>query len=151
METYVLKEKGKEIITGNAIGEKIGEGEVRIIHDVKDMKKFKKGEVLVTDMTDPDWVPIMKIASAIVTNRGGRSCHAAIVSRELGVPCVVGTNDATEKIKSGKNVTVCCSEGSAGVVYEGKLKFEIERIDLTQIPKTRTKIMINVGEPRQAF
>ncbi|MEK6967832.1 MAG: phosphoenolpyruvate synthase [Nanoarchaeota archaeon] len=151
LEKYSMTKKGKLIVSGSAIGEKIGQGPTRVIKDVKDMKKFIKGEVLVTDMTDPDWVPIMKIASAIVTNRGGRSCHAAIVSRELGVPCVVGTNNGTELIKSGQKVTVSCAEGGAGNVYEGIVPFEIKKIDLKSIPKTKTKIMLNVGEPRQAF
>lgn len=151
MEKYILKKKGKVIVSGSAIGEKIGQGPARVIKDAKDMKDFRKGEVLITDMTDPDWVPIMKIASAIVTNRGGRSCHAAIVSRELGVPCVVGTNYATDRIKSGKKVTVSCAEGSTGNVYEGIIPFELKKTNLATLPKTRTQIMLNVGEPRQAF
>ena len=151
MEKYILKRQGKVIVSGSAIGEKIGQGPARVIKEAKDMKNFRKGEVLITDMTDPDWVPIMKIASAIVTNRGGRSCHAAIVSRELGVPCVVGTNYGTEKIKSGKKVTVSCADGSTGNVYEGIIPFEIKKINLAILPKTKTKIMLNVGEPRQAF
>ncbi|TAL57996.1 MAG: phosphoenolpyruvate synthase, partial [Nanoarchaeota archaeon] len=151
MEKYILKKKGKVIVSGSAIGEKIGQGPARVIKEAKDMKDFRKGEVLITDMTDPDWVPIMKIASAIVTNRGGRSCHAAIVSRELGVPCVVGTNYATDRIKSGKKVTVSCAEGSTGNVYEGIIPFELKKTNLAILPKTRTQIMLNVGEPRQAF
>ncbi len=150
-EKFSLKKEGKVIALGAAIGEKIGQGPARVIEDVSDMKRFKKGEVLVTDMTDPDWVPIMKMASAIITNRGGRSCHAAIVSRELGVPCVVGTNDATVHIKTGQKVTVNCADGSAGKVHEGIIPFEIKRVDLKTLPKTKTKIMVNVGEPRQAF
>ncbi len=150
-ETYVLKETGKILATGNAVGAKIGQGKAHVIKDVKEITKFKKGEVLVTDMTDPDWEPIMKIASAIVTNRGGRTCHAAIVSRELGIPCIVGTEDGTDKIKSGSDVTVSCAEGEEGRVYEGLLKFEVQRVDLNDIPKTKTKIMMNVGIPEQAF
>ena len=150
-ETYVLKETGKVLATGNAVGSKIGQGKANVIDDVKDIMKFKKGEVLVTDMTDPDWEPIMKIASAIVTNRGGRTCHAAIVSRELGIPCIVGTEDGTEKIKSGQPVTVSCADGEEGKVYEGLLKYEVQRLDLKDVPKTKTKIMMNVGIPEQAF
>ncbi len=150
-ETYVLKETGKVLVTGNAVGSKIGQGKANVIDDVKDIMKFKKGEVLVTDMTDPDWEPIMKIASAIVTNRGGRTCHAAIVSRELGIPCIVGTEDGTEKIKSGQPVTVSCADGEEGKVYEGLLEYEVQRLDLKDVPKTKTKIMMNVGIPEQAF
>ena len=150
-ETYVLKETGKVLCAGNAVGSKIGQGKANVINDVKDIMKFKKGEVLVTDMTDPDWEPIMKIASAIVTNRGGRTCHAAIVSRELGIPCIVGTEDGTEKIKSGQAVTVSCAEGEEGKVYEGLLEYEVQRLDLKDVPKTKTKIMMNVGIPEQAF
>ena len=150
-ETYVLKEKGEVLATGNAVGAKIGQGTAHVIKDVKEITRFKKGEVLVTDMTDPDWEPIMKIASAIVTNRGGRTCHAAIVSRELGIPCIVGTEDGTDKIKSGQKVTVSCAEGEEGKVYAGLLQYEVNRIDLKDIPKTKTKIMMNVGIPEQAF
>jgi len=150
-KNYVLKERGKVLVTGQAIGEIIGQGEVNIIESVKDITKFKKDQVLVTDMTDPDWEPIMKIASAIVTNRGGRTCHTAIVSRELGIPCVVGTENATEVLKSGQPVTVSCSEGVVGKVYDGILKFEIEEINLKELPKTKTKIMMNVGIPDKAF
>ncbi len=151
LEKFTLKKQGKLIVTGSSIGEKIGQGPSRVISSAKDMGVFKAGEVLITDMTDPDWVPIMKIASAIVTNRGGRSCHAAIVSRELGVPCVVGTNNATVRIKTGQKVTVSCAEGSTGNVYEGILPVETTRIDLHTLPTTSTKIMLNVGEPRQAL
>jgi len=150
-KNYVLKERGKVLVTGQAIGEMIGQGEVNIIESVKDITKFKKDQVLVTDMTDPDWEPIMKIASAIVTNRGGRTCHTAIVSRELGIPCVIGTENATEVLKSGQPVTVSCSEGIVGKVYDGILKFEIEEINLEELPKTKTKIMMNVGIPDKAF
>ena len=133
------------------MGEKIGAGEANVIKDVQNIHEFKKGQVLVTDMTDPDWEPIMKIASAIVTNRGGRTCHAAIISRELGIPCVVGTHKATETIKSGQKITVDCSEGDEGYVYEGLLKFDINKTDLSSLPETRTKIMMNVGNPEEAF
>ncbi len=151
METYVLKETGALLATGQAVGSKIGQGEANVIMDVADIHDFKAGQVLVTDMTDPDWEPIMKIAGAIVTNRGGRTCHAAIISRELGIPCVIGTEDGTERIKSGQEVTVSCAEGETGNIYEGLLKFEVETLDLDNIPATRTKIMMNVGIPEKAF
>lgn len=150
-EDYHMLEKGKVLISGQSVGAKIGAGIVTVIKSAHDMNKFKKGEVLVTDMTDPDWEPIMKIASAIVTNRGGRTCHAAIVSRELGIPCVVGTLRATEKLKSGQPVTVSCGEGEEGLVYDGILKFKVNTIDLKKVPRTKTMIMMNVGNPDQAF
>jgi len=148
---FVLKEKGKVLVSGKSVGELIGSGDVNIIKDVHNINKFKKGQVLVTDMTDPDWEPIMKIASAIVTNRGGRTCHAAIISRELGIPCVVGTHTGTELLKNGEIVTVDCSQGDDGFIYQGALKFEQEITDLGQLPKTKTKIMMNLGNPEQAF
>ncbi len=151
LETYVLKQKGNIIVKGKSVGERIGSGEANVIKNVHDIGQFKKGQVLVTEMTDPDWEPIMKIASAIVTNRGGRTCHAAIISRELGIPCVVGTIDGTEKIKSGQQITVSCAEGDAGNVYDGHLPFEIQRIDLQNLPKTKTKIMMNCGNPEEVF
>jgi len=151
LEEYVLKQKGKLIVEGGSVGSKIGVGKANVIKDVSGIHSFKKGEILVTDMTDPDWEPIMKIASAIVTNRGGRTCHAAIISRELGIPCVVGTNKGTEKIKKGQNITVSCAEGERGHVYEGILKFSIEKHDLKELAKTKTKIMMNIGAPDQAF
>lgn len=151
MRTFILKETGKVLVEGQAVGEMIGQGPANVIHSAEEIGKFKKGQVLVTEMTDPDWEPIMKIASAIVTNKGGRTCHAAIVSRELGIPCVIGTENATEKIKSGQNITVSCSEGERGRVYEGLLKFEVKEINLKNLPKTRTKIMMNVGIPEKAF
>ncbi len=150
-EIYKLKGQGKVLTTGKAVGSKIGQGKARVIEDVSKIQEFQPGEVLVTDMTDPDWEPIMKVAAAIVTNRGGRTCHAAIVSRELGIPCIVGTDNATEVIKTGMEVTVDCSQGEEGYVYEGLVPFEVERIDLAKVPKTRTKIMMNVGIPEQAF
>ncbi len=150
-ETYVLKSNGKLLVTGNAVGAKIGKGKANIIEEVKDISNFKKGEILITDMTDPDWEPIMKIASAIVTNRGGRTCHAAIISRELGIPCIVGTENGTAKLKGVKEVTVSCCEGEEGRVYEGLLDFEVQRINITELPQTKTKIMMNVGIPEQAF
>ncbi len=151
METYKLLEKGEVLATGKAVGEKIGQGKAHVIRDVSQIASFNEGEVLVTDMTDPDWEPIMKVASAIVTNRGGRTCHAAIISRELGIPCVVGTEDGTERIPTGADVTVSCAEGEEGKVYKGLLKYEVERIDFANVPKTKTMIMMNVGIPEQAF
>ncbi|MBN2283321.1 MAG: phosphoenolpyruvate synthase [Deltaproteobacteria bacterium] len=151
LETYELLEKKDPLVTGTAVGSKIGSGPVNIIESVKQIKDFKKGEVLVTDMTDPDWEPIMKIAGAIVTNKGGRTCHAAIVSRELGVPCIVGTGDGTEKIKGSTEVTVSCAEGELGAVYEGILKYDVRRINLTDMERPKTQIMMNVGNPENAF
>ena len=151
LETYKLKEAGKVLAHGAPVGSKIGSGKANVILNASQINKFKKGEVLVTDMTDPDWVPIMKIASAIVTNRGGRTCHAAIISRELGIPCVVGTNNASKVIKSGKKVTVAC-EGETGNVYDGELKFSVKRTSLKKLKKPKhTKIMMNLGSPELAF
>ncbi len=150
-ETYILKEKADPIVTGKAVGSKIGQGKVNVIENVENIGDFKKGQVLVTDMTDPDWEPIMKIAAAIVTNRGGRTCHAAIISREMGIPCVVGTDNATDNLKSDQDVTVSCAEGDEGRIYDKLLKFEVETTSLENIPVTKTKIMMNVGSPEQAF
>ncbi len=150
-EEYLLLEKGKLLVTGRSVGSKIGAGEVAVIKNTHDMPRFRKGQILVTDMTDPDWEPVMKIASAIVTNRGGRTCHAAIVSRELGIPCVVGTLRATEVLKNGQGVTVSCAEGEEGRIYSGVLKYRVEKTDLKKMPKTKTMIMMNVGNPEQAF
>ncbi|MDA3834912.1 MAG: phosphoenolpyruvate synthase, partial [Spirochaetales bacterium] len=149
--TYVLKETGNVIVTGQAVGTKIGQGKAHLIEDTAHIQEFKKGEILVTDMTDPDWEPIMKIAGAIVTNRGGRTCHAAIISRELGIPCVIGTVNGSEVIKTGTEITVSCAEGETANIYEGLLKFEIDKLDLDTIPITKTKIMMNVGIPEKAF
>jgi len=151
LETYVLKEKGKVVASGQAVGSMIGQGVAHIIEDSAHIHEFKKGEVLITDMTDPDWEPIMKIASAIVANRGGRTCHAAIISRELGIPCIVGTVNGSEVIKNGSEVTVSCAEGETGNIYEGLLKFVIDRLDLDTLPPTKTAIMMNVGIPERAF
>src|SRR3989338_8083774 len=148
---YVLKQKGKELVKGTAVGTKIASGPVRIIHDVKHIGEFKKGEVLVTEITDPDWEPIMKIASAIITDKGGRTSHAAIVSRELGITCIVGAINATKVLREGQDITVDCSSGKEGVVYEGKLAFETEEHRLDKIPETKTKIMVNIGSPDEAF
>ncbi|OGI26679.1 MAG: phosphoenolpyruvate synthase [Candidatus Moranbacteria bacterium RIFOXYB1_FULL_43_19] len=151
LEEYILESKGKILCSGAAVGGKIGQGKANVIKDVAKIADFKKGEVLVTEMTDPDWEPIMKIASAIVTNSGGRTSHAAIVSRELGITCIVGTGNATSAIKDKKAVTVCCAEGEEGHVYEGLLKFKIKTTNLKNIKKSKTKIMMNVGNPDQAF
>ncbi len=151
IETYVLKETAPVILTGQAVGSKIGQGTAHIIEDSAHIGEFKAGEVLVTTMTDPDWEPIMKIASGIVTNKGGRTCHAAIISRELGIPCIVGTEHATEKLSTGKPITISCAQGETGYIYEGLLAFDIDRLDLENIPKTKTKIMMNVGIPERAF
>ncbi len=151
METYKLLEKGTILSEGLAVGTKIGQGVAHCIDNVKDIGTFKKGEVLVTDMTDPDWEPIMKIAGAIVTNRGGRTCHAAIISRELGIPCVIGTGDATNNISTGQEITASSAEGETGYVYEGLLKYEIETTDLDNMPATKTKIMMNLAIPEKAF
>ncbi|MBT3463861.1 phosphoenolpyruvate synthase [archaeon] len=151
LESYVLKEKGNLIAQGSSVGEKIASGPVNVIKDVKGIRKFKKGEILVTEMTDPDWEPIMKIASAIVTDRGGRTCHAAIISRELGIPCIVGTKDGTHRIKYSKKATVDCSQGSNGYVYDKELKYQVIKKNIANIPKTKTKVMMNLGNPEQAF
>jgi pyruvate,water dikinase len=150
LETYVLEGKGEMIARGEAVGAKIGQGIVKVLESAYEISDFKKGEVLVTDKTDPDWEPIMRIASAIVTDRGGRTCHAAIVSRELGIPCIIGTGNGTKTMKTGQLVTVDTSEGQ-GIVYGGILKFRIDRTDLKSIPKTKTKIMMNVGVPEHVF
>jgi pyruvate,water dikinase len=150
-ETYLLKEKGKVLVTGRAIGQKVGQGVAKYITSAERIAKFKKGEVLVTKMTDPDWEPIMKIAAAIVTDRGGRTCHAAIVSREMGIPCITGTENATDRIKMGQPVTVACCEGLTGNVYDGLLKYDIKKVQVSETPETRTKIMLNVGLPEKAF
>jgi pyruvate,water dikinase len=151
LRTYHLHEHSPVLAEGNSVGEKIGQGRVNVIKNVHDINKFQRGEVLVTEMTDPDWEPIMKIASAIVTNRGGRTCHAAIISRELGIPCIVGTGTGTETIPHGRDVTVDCASGNRGRVYEGLLKFGVEELDLKSLPKTKTHITMNVGNPDQAF
>ena len=150
-QEYEVKTKKQPIITGIAVGNKIGNGKVRIIKNVSGIGQFKKGEVLVTRMTDPDWVPVMKMASAIVTDEGSRVCHAAIVSRELGIPAIVGARNATRKLKSGEMVTVDCTQGLDGRVYQGEIPFKVKRFDLKKIQKTRTKIMMNIGAPEMAF
>jgi pyruvate,water dikinase len=151
VESYHLTAPGKPLVTGRSVGDKIASGPVRVIKSAQFLQQFQAGEVLVTDKTDPDWEPIMKRAAAIVTNRGGRTCHAAIVSRELGLAAVVGTERGTELLHDGQLVTVSCAEGDAGVVYEGQLAFEVERTDLHALPRPRTKVMLNVGNPEDAF
>jgi pyruvate,water dikinase len=151
VEEFKLLQKGKVLTIGKSVGSKIATGPAHVIRDVKDIAKFRPGEVLVTEMTDPDWVPIMRIASAIVTNRGGRTSHAAIVSRELGLPCIVGTNNATGVIKDGQKITVSCAEGEHGVVYDGFLKFKVDRVDIQNMPRPKTKVMMNIGNPDEAF
>lgn len=151
IEEYKLTETGKVIAEGTSVGSKIGVGRANKIMSVKDIHGFKEGDVLVTEMTDPDWVPIMKMASAIVTDKGGRTCHAAIVSRELGIPCVVGTGDASTRIASGKALTVSCTQGDEGRVYEGILKFNVSRTNVKDLQRPKTKIMMNIGSPEHAF
>lgn len=152
LERYKLAEHSNNMIAaGRAIGQKIGSGKVRVLSDLNQMDKVEKGDVLVTDMTDPDWEPIMKRASAIVTNRGGRTCHAAIIARELGIPAVVGCGDATSTIADGVNVTVSCAEGDTGMIYEGLIDFDVQKIELNDMPEIPVKIMMNVGNPDRAF
>lgn len=151
IEQYILKGTGKVIITGDSVGDKIGRGRVRVIKDLKDLTSFRKGEILVTDMTDPDYEPIMKIASGIITDKGGRTSHSAIVSRELGIPCIIGTGNATSKLKNGQKVTIDCSESAHGKIYNGLIDYKINRINVENVPHTRTKVMMNVGIPEQAF
>jgi pyruvate,water dikinase len=151
LEQYRLRDRGRVLATGRSVGSKIASGTVRVIPSAADLRLFQPGEVLVTDKTDPDWEPIMKKAAAIVTNRGGRTCHAAIVSRELGVPALVGTEHGTDALETGQVVTVSCAEGDTGFVYEGARRFDVERIDLSAIGRPATKIMMNVGNPDEAF
>jgi pyruvate,water dikinase len=150
-EEYILKQKGKLLLTGIAIGTKISAGKVRVIKDVKQISEFQKGEILVTEVTDPDWEPIMKIASGIITDKGGRTSHAAIVSRELGVNCIVGAGNATSVLKTGQNITMDCSSGTIGNVYEGRLNFEVKRHELKKLKNPKVKISINIGSPDEAF
>ncbi len=154
IEKYILKEdtsKRTRLLGGRAIGEKIGVGVVKVIRDLSEASRFNAGEVLVTDITDPDWEPLMKKAAAVVTNKGGRTCHAAIVAREIGVSTIVGTSDATEVLKDGAEITVCCAEGEEGYVYDGHIAFEIELIDLQNLEEPKTKLLMNVGNPQKAF
>lgn len=151
LRDYKLKERNEVLVTGRSVGAAIGQGKVHIILDVNKIHLFQPGEVLVTNKTDPDWEPIMKKASAIVTNQGGRTCHAAIIAREMGIPAIVGCGDATEVLKTGQEVTVSCSEGDEGRVYSGLLPFEVKEIALESLPRTRTQILMNVGNPEKAF
>ena len=151
IENYKLTDEGNLIVEGRAIGSKIGSGPARVINDISQMDEVQDGDILVTDMTDPDWEPVMKRASAIITNRGGRTCHAAIIARELGVPAIVGTLNATKLISSGDKVTASCAEGDTGYVYEGLLSFEQSNIPIDRLPEINTKVMMNVGNPGRAF
>ncbi len=151
IERYLLKETSEVLVEGRSIGHKIGSGQVRIVHDLSEMDKVQPGEVLVTDMTDPDWEPVMKRASAIVTNRGGRTCHAAIIARELGIPAIVGCGDATEQLVNGQRVTVSCAEGDTGRVYAGELDYEHQSNSVEKMPDLPFDIMMNVGNPDRAF
>ncbi|UJR54831.1 phosphoenolpyruvate synthase [Dickeya zeae] len=151
MERYHLPAGGKVLVEGRAIGHRIGAGEVKIVHDISEMHRVNAGDVLVTDMTDPDWEPIMKKAAAIVTNRGGRTCHAAIIARELGIPAVVGCGDATERLQNGQKVTVSCAEGDTGYVYQDLLDFTVKSSQVDAMPSLPLKIMMNVGNPDRAF
>jgi len=151
LRTYRLKSTGKELVRGHSVGEAIGSGKARLILDAQRMGEFQSGEILVTDKTDPDWEPIMKKASAIVTNQGGRTCHAAIIARELGIPAIVGSENATGVLKTGQEITVSCAEGDVGRVYEGALPFEVSEQSLDQLPRPHTQILINIGNPEDAF
>lgn len=150
-EEYIPKENRKPFLEGIAIGEKIGVGKVHVITDIKKINDFKQGEILVTKMTDPDWNNLMAMASAIITDEGGKTCHSAIISRELGVPCIVGTKDATQKLKTGMEITVDCSQGSKGYIYDKKIDFDVKKYNLEKIPELKVKIMANVGTPETAF
>ncbi|HKU17077.1 MAG TPA: phosphoenolpyruvate synthase, partial [Steroidobacteraceae bacterium] len=151
IQRFSLKSRSKVLATGRSIGQRIGSGPARIIRRVSEMARVQTGDVLVADMTDPDWEPVMKRAAAIVTNRGGRTCHAAIIARELGIPAVVGCGDATHTINEGQEVTVSCAEGDTGHVYQGLLEFERKQIELDSLPKIPVKVMMNVGNPDRAF
>ncbi|MGF1896338.1 phosphoenolpyruvate synthase [Vibrio alginolyticus] len=151
IERYELQNKADVLVEGRAIGQRIGKGVVRLVDSLDQMSLVQEGDVLVTDMTDPDWEPVMKKASAIVTNRGGRTCHAAIIARELGIPAIVGCGDATSKLTNGATVTVSCSEGETGYVYQGELEFDVKRSSVDELPLLPTKVMMNVGNPDRAF
>ena len=151
MEQFQLQETAAVICEGRSIGTKIGSGEAKVLASLAEMDKIQPGDVLVTDMTDPDWEPIMKRASAIVTNRGGRTCHAAIIAREMGIPAVVGCGDATDKIKAGDSITVSCAEGDTGYIYQGKLEYKVTTSKVDEMPELPLKIMMNVGNPDRAF
>src|SRR5580700_9320669 len=148
---FTLISRAKVVAPERSIGQRIGAGHARVINDVKEMSRVRAGDVLVADMTDPDWEPVMKRASAIVTNRGGRTCHAAIIARELGIPAVVGCVNATHSIRENQAVTVSCAEGDTGHVYEGMLEFDQRNIELDSLPEIPVKIMMNIGNPDRAF
>ncbi len=150
-ENYRLRQRGEVLVQGKSVGRRIASGCTRVILEAADMDDLRGGDVLVTDMTDPDWEPVMQRAAAIVTNRGGRTCHAAIIARELGIPAVVGCGNATQRLRDEQTVTVSCAEGDTGFIYKGELDFDVEKVDLANIPDTRTKLMLNVGNPDQAF
>ena len=151
LQTYSLKEHGTSLVEGLSVGQGIATGTVQIIHSPREMDRFKDGSILVTEVTDPDWVPAMKRARGIITDQGGRTSHAAIVSRELGLPCIVGAENATDVLRSGQEVTLSCAEGDRGYVYEGALKFEVTEVDVEHVPRTRTRIMMNMASPAAAF
>jgi pyruvate, water dikinase len=151
LKTYKLSNPGTVLVRGRAVGEMIGQGQTRVILDTHNLEEFQQGEVLVTHRTDPDWEPIMKKASAIVTNQGGRTCHAAIIAREMGIPAIVGCGNATDLLQTGIPVTLSCAEGEEGRVYEGLIPFEVQETPLDSIPKKRTQILLNVGNPEEAF
>lgn len=151
LQTYRLKSTGTRLVSGHSVGEAIGTGKARLVLDAHRMGEFQNREILVTDKTDPDWEPVMKKASAIVTNQGGRTCHAAIIARELGIPAIVGSENATGVLKTGQEITVSCAEGEIGYVYDGVLPFEVSELPLEQIPKPRTQILMNIGNPEDAF
>jgi pyruvate, water dikinase len=151
IESYRLAQHGKVLVTGRAVGEKISTGKVRIVESALNLHDVQPGEILVTDKTDPDWEPVMKKAAGIVTNRGGRTCHAAIVSRELGLPAIVGTEKGTKVLRTGQEVTISCAEGESGIVYDGLLQFEVEQVSLEKLGRPKTKIMLNVGNPSEAL
>ncbi|MBD2593072.1 phosphoenolpyruvate synthase [Nostoc spongiaeforme FACHB-130] len=151
LKQYQLKDKGEVLLTGRSVGEMIGQGKARVILDVHQINQFQPGEVLVTNRTDPDWEPIMKRASAIVTNSGGRTCHAAIIAREMGIPAIVGCGNATTVLKTGQEITVSCAEGETGKVYQGLLPYEVQELPLEKLPRTRTQIMMNLANPEEAL
>lgn len=151
IQTFKLRERGKVLITGRSVGEKIATGPVRVMKSVEFLREFREGDILVADKTDPDWEPVMKKASAIVTNRGGRTCHAAIVSRELGVTAIVGTEHGTEVLKEGQEVTISCAEGDTGIVYDGRLAFDVQQTNIKELQRPHTKVMLNLANPEQAF
>ncbi|MDP1709293.1 MAG: PEP-utilizing enzyme, partial [Candidatus Komeilibacteria bacterium] len=148
---YAIKERGQILARGQAVGSKIGVGILHVIKDVSDLADFKRGEILVTEMTDPDWEPVMKIASGIITNAGGRTCHAAIVARELDIPAIVGSRNGTELLKTGQLATISCAEGDIGFIYKGKLNYKITKVNLKTLPQTKVAIMMNVASPEKAF